>query len=157
MNKKVIISFILLLSYTLGIAHNLIPHSHNHDGEKIIISHNANGHQHHQHSDNGTIHKDHEHISHNNHYDESLFDLMVCFINKIDHSTEQCKDQHYLPSKTNSISIKNLKKIKLASVLLILFNEVESNNSYTFYEPLLFTSLTSYIKVSPLRGPPLKI
>ena len=71
---KLIISIILLLTYSFGFAHNLVPHC-NDSGEE---SHNhAPNHNHHYHADEEEIDSAHSDIAHDDHFDEGINDFIT--------------------------------------------------------------------------------
>jgi len=151
MAKKAFISIVLLLTYSLGFTHNIVPH--NHDETVKSHKHEHDDHQHHHHNSNH-LHEDHEHISHGAHYDEGWYDLLVCFIHEA-HQTEDCKDHNYLVSKTNNIIINKLKAKKLVTILysIVMDTEIfESISNCQFDSEIYY--LPPLIEDNPLRGPP---
>ncbi|MBL4593305.1 MAG: hypothetical protein JKX68_05740 [Flavobacteriales bacterium] len=154
MNVKIFISIILLLTYSFGFAHNFIPHSHDSETEKHEITHEKDGHNHHQHN-NTTKHlnSDHEHISHGDHYDESLYELLVCFMHEA-HQGDDCKDQHFTIAKPNRILANKLQINKLVATLFSIALEYE-NELVTYYQVSSnIAYLSQSIEVPSLRGPP---
>lgn len=155
MTKKVFISLILLISYSLGFAHNFIPHHHEAKSKEHIEVHQKEGHHRHHNQTKIHLHTDHTHISHGSHYDEDIYDLLICFLHHTDHQKSNCNDQHYLPSKTNRVSTNNLKTTKLLAVFINIYIdneqvELTSDNSI-LSAPIC---LSPPIEDSPLRGPP---
>ncbi|MDB4533628.1 hypothetical protein N9242_02065 [Vicingaceae bacterium] len=155
LTKKLFISIILLLTYSLGFAHNFVPH--NHDSETAVHehSHEENGHSHHHHSTKEQAHQDHEHISHGDHFDEGFYDLLICFLHDADHHEDECDNHYFIPTKTNSSSTNKLHQQKLVATLIALTVVLEKPeltykldvNSSIFYRSLSMED-------SPLRGPP---
>mgnify|MGYP000465825418 CR=1 FL=1 len=132
--KKLIISIVLLLSYFLGFAHNLIPHC-DELSEIIAVSktqssHQNFNHQHHQTNDNQT---NHEHISHQNHYDESVLDLAICFLNEIDTPQSDCNAEHCVLLQTDDNSTKTISTKDLVKVLFVAIQ----NSLKIVYLPVL--------------------
>lgn len=152
---KIVISVMLLLTYSLGFVHNIIPHTHNSEtGEHIIADHDS-GHKHHQHTTTENSNKDHEHTPHNDHFDENLYDYFVCLFNEKDHPAESCNVHHHLPAKSNAPSLKKLDKTKLISTLLALFSKTEQTELIAGYHiNSVITYLAPSIADNPLRGPP---
>ena len=154
--KKIIISLLLLFAYSLGFAHNIIPHQHDAESKEHIVEHD--GHHHHNHShQHKTVkhsHTDHQHISHGNHYDEDFYDLLVCFLHKADHQ-DDCKDQHFLPANSNRISINKLQANMLVAVLFSVTTETEQSELTSDDQvDTEKTYLSPFIEDIPLRGPP---
>lgn len=150
--KKIIISIILLLTYSLGFAHNIIPHQH--DSETGFHNHDhTEEHHNHDHSSDS----DPEHISHGNHFDEGLYDLIVCFLHETDFHKENCNTEFFIAAKTNRFLTKKNQQQKLVATHFVstikikpatsLFNV--ANNPISFYRFQLEDNL-------PLRGPPAK-
>ena len=90
--KKTIISLVLILSYTVGFAHNFIPHcSDVHTGENHSkVEHN---HEHHNHDGHDSLIKDHSHVEHGDHFDEGLIDYLVCLLEGVQHHDHSCDAQ----------------------------------------------------------------
>ncbi len=156
--KKTIISLLLLLTYSLGFAHNLALHCQevSHLGLSVHQEEeNHHHHKHHQHSPDENINSDHEHILHEDHYDESLYDLVLCFLNEIEHPAEECNVQHYLPAKTNNVSKKDLAKVKLIVILFSISIDVRKSEIATDYAPNIRDTFSSPpLEQAPYRGPP---
>ncbi len=154
--KKIIISIILLLSYSLGFAHNFIPHHHDVDTEAHEHVHaNDNHNHHHHHGSEDKSHNDHKHISHGDHYDEGLYELIICFLHDANHHEDDCNNHYYISAKSNNSLSSKSQQLKLVATLFALTIEVEQPeltsrfnvNSTTFYQ-------SHSIEDSPLRGPP---
>ena len=75
--RKIFISIVLLFSYGLGFAHNLVPHSHEEE------DHHERCHQPVVVADH---HDDHSHISHQGHIDEGFWGFMMCILVDLDHN-----------------------------------------------------------------------
>ncbi len=156
MSKRVFISIILLFAYSLGFAHNLIPHTHSHETKEEIVVHKESGHPHHHHNNlhQHKKHVDHEHISHGDHFDEGFYDLLICFLHTADNQAKDC-DAHYYITTDHNRTLTNKQKIQLLATLVVLYSEPE--------EVVLFSELYSFSELkippplitnSPLRGPP---
>ncbi|QNR22764.1 hypothetical protein [Croceimicrobium hydrocarbonivorans] len=83
---KRLLSFLLLLSYSLGMAHAMVPHSAAIEAD--------------------TEHSGHEHL-HHNHCDESVYDLIVCLLAETDHRVEHCVSDLYLASQNQDLQIQS--------------------------------------------------
>jgi hypothetical protein len=148
---KIVISFLLLLTYSLGFAHNLIPHC------QKFYSVESNSHQEkekekHHHED---LSSDHEHIQHEGHYDEDLYDLLVCFLNEMEHPANDCNVEHCFPARTNDASSKVFAKAKFITALLTVIahvDESEQTSDYGSDSDAIY--LSPPIDDSPHRGPP---
>ena len=148
---KVSISFFLLLIYFFGSAHNLIPHSQEFDSQ----NHNSATHEHHQHTQDKAGNSDHHHVLHNNHFDEDLFDLLVCFFSETEHAANACEIQHYLPTATIDDSIKELTKAKFVALLFVFVLTEEQSEAISAFEiDLIANYLSPFLDDSPSRGPP---
>ena len=153
--KKIIISIILLLTYSLGFAHNFIPHHHDAETEIHEHSHENDGHKHHHHASEEKSHEGHEHISHGDHYDEGLYDLLICFLHDANHHEDECDNHFYIAPKPNNTLSNKSQQLKLVATLFALTTEVELPELTTYFEanPTTFYQPHS-IEDSPLRGPP---
>ncbi len=153
--KKIIISIILLLTYSLGFAHNFIPHHHDTETEIHKHSHEDEGHHHHHHGSEEKSHEGHEHISHGDHFDEGLYDLIVCFLHDANHHEDECDNHYFIPTKNSNRKTQNSQQLKLVAVLFSLSVEItqpelttnlDVNSSIAYRDPSM--------EDSPLRGPP---
>ncbi len=145
--RKVIWSVVLLLTYSLGFAHYLIPHSHT-EGE-------GHDHAHHQHLDIDNHNEDEFHIHHDDHVDPSVYDLLICLVSEMEHPEDNCAKDHseltytFLPTQKIETPIPLISA--LYAVVINGFPEVAESVSSSYevphYEPpsLIHTSL---------RGPP---
>ena len=150
--KKLIISLLLLLTYSLGFAHNFIPHQHE-DGVEDEITKEKKGHHHHHHAIKKS---NHEHISHGNHYDEGLYDLLVCFLHESDNQEYKCNNHHFVLAKPNRVVINKLQVNKLVTILYSITTELEQDEKFPDYNiDSDISYLSPTIENSPHRGPPL--
>ncbi|PCI99590.1 MAG: hypothetical protein COB15_03775 [Flavobacteriales bacterium] len=153
--KKVFISIILLLTYSLGFAHNFIPHHHDVETEVHEHSHENDGHNHHHHGSEEKSHEGHQHISHGDHYDEGLYDLIICFLHDANHHNNECDNHYFIPAKSNNSLSSKSQQLKLVATLLALTIEVEQPELTTYFNVNSTTYYQSHsIENSPLRGPP---
>ena len=74
-----LISFLLIFAYSIGFAHELIPHYHVEDG--FLIGEKAELHRHVSPKD-----RDFDDIFHADHLDDSFLGYLVCIISHTDHS-----------------------------------------------------------------------
>jgi hypothetical protein len=146
--KKVIISISLLLVYSLGFAHNLIPHSH--ELNEAFIDHSEIGHHHHQHTgEHEHLEEDHEHVAHGSHIDESLYDYLVCMLFEMEHQEHGC-ELHYVPQVEKVVNTHLLTVIPAKAISNA--NNFSKPKPNSVIVPGYFSPLISEI---PLRGPPL--
>lgn len=153
---KVIISLLLLLTYSFGFAHTLIPHQEKNDVSiNITFQENEHHHPHHEHRTDENTGKDHKHIQHENHFDESLYDLIACFLCELEYPSNNCEVQHYIPEKTREDANRNFTKAKLTKLLLAIVigagqidpkSEYDEKSNNNYLEPPL--------NYAPHRGPP---
>ena len=155
--KKVLISVLLIFTYTTGIAHNLIPHCHHADAEQTC-SDEHEVHDHHQHSEKSHNHSHSsnpslDHSQSTDHSCEDLFCLIECILSDTDHKDHFAEHLAFRPSET--ISSKPVKSINPMSGL----NDKDICKpilSYPFSRASLSTdkSPTATILFGPNRGPP---
>lgn len=156
--RRNIISLLMLLTYTLSFAHDIIPHCHS---EKSIL--NGVGfseQQDHEHS--------HEHIAVNNnenkdlvqhsgHADIGLFDYVVCLLESVDHGVTN--NHEVVLSGNDDLQLAHNENVKSP-----LF--YSNRNSFIEFEPLLKQTISNYyfnqqfippiihLDCRILRGPP---
>jgi len=152
--NKVIISLFLLLTYSIGFAHNLVPHCSG-EIEHASLTENDSHHQHghHEHLDEDVA--AHDHIAHENHYDEDYLDLVICMLDDVEHGDEDCEQEHCFILGSNNLSLKNLSNVQLIYLVVGLVQ-----NSFTIEQPEYVSSEYCYnylsppLEKSPHRGPP---
>jgi hypothetical protein len=83
---KSIISVLLLLIYTNGFAHQLIPHCQEIIAGDLQATHHH--HQHHEHEPNDR--RSHVHIDHKDHVDAGLLDHIICVLSDLEHQAHHC-------------------------------------------------------------------
>ncbi|PCH76940.1 MAG: hypothetical protein COB98_04940 [Flavobacteriaceae bacterium] len=155
--NKIAISLLLLLTYAFGFAHSAIPHvdgGHaNLQSETETIS--AHSHAHHQHKKGETSDSNHEHLSHDNHFDANITDYMLCVLNNMEHKDANCNVLQYIPIKRSNKNLENLSKtavIALVYSFFIYIDQPVENASYYTFEASLFKSPP--LLNSPNKGPP---
>lgn len=152
---KSIISFFLLLSYSLGFAHDLIPHYHIGDEIEHIVAEYSRSHyhlEHHKHTE--VIKWDKDDLKLRNHLGISLFNYIVCLLTELEHP--KGAHQHYVISaKSNETSEKVLKKNKLKVIDTVIFSKYKQKEILVeFDRELFFNYHTPFILSSYYRGPP---
>lgn len=151
--NKVIISLILLLTYSFGFAHNLVPHCTD-SGEE---NHNHSpSHNHHFHFEGEAINSEHADIAHDDHFDEGINDFITCLVNESETPAEDCSIEHCFTVNFNEFSLKDLNKIQTA----ILFSTVSDLSvayklDSNYFEVVEEIHSTPLIENSPHRGPPI--
>ena len=147
--RQSILSMVLLLSYSLGFGHSLLPHCSNPD----LFSHDHHLlHEHHDQSVEQDAHK--THIEHDNHKDEGLYDFLLCLLSDVDHHFHNELDMDFTFSKLSEYNFDFLKVELNAVQNHILLPSFHSS----FYKTI--TVQTEVIYRSPHighlshRGPP---
>jgi len=141
--------------YSISFAHSISFHEHGfyseHQfefSERIASEHN---HEHHIHSVDEDLTT--EHINHNDHCDEGIFDLITCVLSDLsNHNHTDCEFEHQSNKDTKRLTNKNTQ-----SVLWIDNSENIDRDSavYLFYNQLIDGVRFSLIDNTPLRGPPI--
>jgi hypothetical protein len=148
---RTLLSSFLLLTYALGIAHDLIPHCHTDQAASHADGHHGHEHltvEHHQ--EEGTAH---QHIVHQNHLDEGLFGLMSCLLSELDHPLSS-SNQECLPENSNVPSFKSE-----ATVSILMLAQVE-NYCFELTQQFILPTPDRQRYCTPLsssssrRGPP---
>ncbi len=155
--NKIAISLLLLFTYTFGFAHSVIPHlegGHTNlhsSNNKITIQ----SHVHHQHTPDEIKDSNHEHLSHNNHFDTNITDYVLCVLKTMEHKDANCNVQQYIPFKRSDKNLGNLNKTALTALLHIIFTGIELPiKSITQYSNNVLLFKTPPLLNSPNRGPP---
>ena len=131
--KKGIISIILLLTYSLGFAHNFIPHAHNTENETHPHSHQNDEHSDHHHNVTKSLNGDHKHIPHGDHYDKGLYDLIICFLHDANPHQDESKHDFYFPLKTNNKLSSKWQKFQLIATLFLLITAAEQTDITDYF------------------------
>lgn len=147
--KRTVLSLVLLLSYSLGFAHNLLPHCSNPDQ----FSHNH--HQLHEHHSNAELpDSQHEHIAHANHEDEGIYDFLLCLLSDVDHHYHDELNTDFTFSKISEVSLDFIK----VNINAVLADDMAPNyySSFLPSEQVYFHYAYSIPLVGHLRdrGPP---
>ncbi len=150
---KLIISFTLLLTYSFGFAHNLVPHCN----DLFEENHNhAPSHNHHQHQEGEVIDAEHADISHNDHFDEGVYDFIVCIVQESEALAEDCIVEHCFTVNFNEFSLKDFSKIQTAILFsTVLDLSVAYKLDSNYFEVAEEIHSTPLIENSPHRGPPI--
>lgn len=92
MKKRVFISLLLILTYTVSFAHSFVPHcTDNHPIESHSeLEHN---HAHHNHEGHESNEEGHSHVEHGDHFDEGFLDYLVCLFDGVHHHDHSCDVQ----------------------------------------------------------------
>lgn len=154
--KRAIISCFLLFTYSLGFAHNLIPHCQELVSEIGIFSNAKDGHHHLEHHTHVEIEDlDEDDILHENHLDDSLYDFIVCLLSEMEHPVNECQVEHSIPSTLNDDLSKQLSKTKIIAVLCSVWGLTNPNESLSEYNSEAAVQYSSPpLCNSPNRGPP---
>ena len=155
--SKIVISLLLLLTYTFGFAHSAIPHANgghaNLQSQTEAVSDHS--HAHHQHNEGENSDSNHEHLSHENHFDASITDYMLCVLNDMEHKDANCNVLQYIPIKRSNKNLENWSKTAIVALVYTFFIDIEQpTESATYYaiDAPLFKSPP--LLNSPNRGPP---
>ena len=154
--KKVIIATLFLLTYTIGFAHNLIPHCSAACGELPVAAHQETGHHHHAHHehDHGED-SGHDHIEHNGHLDGGLLDYVVCLLSEMEHPATDCQIEVCLPASTANTVPEALSNVTCIALLYSVFELAEQDEPLQAGHSEAVTSYTAPpIAECPHRGPP---
>ena len=152
--KKAFISVLLLLTYSLGFAHNLVPHCEELTiGEQQSSSHHH--HEHHQHSSDEENALADQHISHNDHFDLGVYDLIACFLSEMEHPGNDCHFENCFLLKTSDDLTKQFSKTKIVIILYSVLGLLDQNESLSEYNSEFAEQyLSPPLGNSPNRGPP---
>ncbi len=143
-------SFLLLLVYTLGVGHNVIPHCHHGTaGEGQADSHS---HEHHTHSADEDL--DHSHFEHADHLDHCVIDFLICVLSDSEHPHGEEENCHFLLLPPNVVSLKSLKQNKFYKALLHINSESAIEKADWFEYDAISSYVPPSFSTSKQRGPP---
>lgn len=145
--KKVAISLFLLLTYSIGFAHNLAPHCGDFSGDMEIHTH--------QHCDKSETISNHNHVDHNDHYDDGIFDYLACLIHETENHETECAIEHCFTISNNSTSVKKINKLYIAIVFTSFIQPIIHSKTIGYYSKNKQRNYSSPpLEDSYLRGPP---
>ena len=148
--RKTLISFLLIFSYSIGFAHNAIPHCDEAHESDLHHTHEHN----HQHHSSDEVSSEHSHIAHNDHYDHGIIDLLICALESSNHDDGDCKTECYIPILDYN-SIKTVNSSEFSSDLAINNNFFElSIETANYTTASILNSSKEYLLLYPDRGPP---
>ena len=156
--SRTVITCFLLFTYSLGFAHNLIPHCETSNVKHQVAAHHESSHHHHEHHEHSSEDEkgiDHEHILHNGHLDGDIYDFIVCFLSEMEHPTKDCNLEHFLLANSNDKVNTQLVKAKFVAVLFTVLCLVAQDEALPKSQSEFATVyLSPPIDDSPHRGPP---
>jgi hypothetical protein len=151
------ISFILLMCYSLGITHNLVPHclsgeADDHIEEQGVTHHH---HAHHFHDHEVPVQRSASHIQHKDHCDTDIYDFFICLLTELEHPATSCETLQCLLQNPIKRSVKEPISVNCSG----------ADSSYELLtRPVMRTGLMHEADVAfntrhhtsdnPLRGPP---
>lgn len=153
---KVFVSIFLLLTYTVGLAHEVIPHSHynlvghSHGNNKQAPDQHPADHQHHQEN------CENDHFTHGDHCDEDLLEYVVCLVSEKGHPATCNARFLYVPNLAH-VKVKITEDQTFPSTAAFLSALVERYYPPAWHElqpelPLDYSP--PLLAAAPLRGPP---
>ena len=146
--------------YSISFAHSFTFYEHGfcseHQYERVDINSDNEYNHTHNHLHSKIVNNNNSHISHDNHCDESIVDLIACVLSDFtNHNHEDCEIEDQSNDDSNRLSNKNDGK------QLPCFSEVPKNSiDYKFKNRPSFFQLHidfkgPIIENNPLRGPPI--
>jgi hypothetical protein len=143
--KQSIISLFFLFVYTIGFSHGVIPHGHESSNHS---------HEHYEHDSENEL-ESHHHVSHNDHFDESIYDLVLCLLSDLEHQDHECSIEYntkinYRGSiNKNTFEIVAISNYNRFNILQFVVQSIENN--FKVNVPISWCIVTSQSR----RGPPL--
>jgi len=152
---KVFISLFLLMSYIIGYAHELLPHHQEMDAVEQSVINIDGKHHHHNHTSPSETKENKRLVSHQNHFDEGVLDLLVCLINEVEHQENDCNLDFYDLAKPEMIIKNDQVKTRFVAIFAVVLNlNIQIGNEGC---PSIGTDIFYHappIIQSPNRGPP---
>lgn len=144
------ISLGIVLIYTFGVGGSFLPLCENSD---VQIEHAKFEHREHP------SHLDHNHghsslIEHGEHYDEGIFDLILCYLTENEHLGDSVKVEFSSPDQITPIFILSI-VIAFALIISIPLVDLKTGKQYLFYTTKIYHPPQR--RQDLLRGPPLKV
>ena len=151
MAKRTIISMLLIFTYTVGFAHNLIPHCNDDHTNGVHVE--THHHAHHTHASDDRSAEDHSHVEHGDHFDEGFLDYLVCLFEGIQHHDNACDVECYPQANQVKYSTENL--VSTDAVIATLGNQFHiENTSVKINSDVQQIQSQKGLDTSPGRAPP---
>lgn len=148
--KQSILAFFFLALYSLGFGHGVVPHCDNRDDQ--IENHHH--HEHHEHNNEEPV--DDGHVVHDDHFDEGIYDYIICLVSDLEHNDSDCNMHHCTKVNLRDTSIKQSSKAKLLAVVSVLFNvEIFVKPTMVYGETASACISPPFLKNVSHRGPPI--
>lgn len=154
MTKQSILAFLFLMIYFMGFSHGVIPHCQSKNAADEIGG-NHHHHEHHEHSVAEEENSD-DHVVHNDHLDNGVYDFIICLISDLEHEDNDCN--MHLCAKVNlqENSLNQFSKAKLFAVVSVLFNiEFFVKPKMVYSESISICISPPFLKNISHRGPPI--
>lgn len=148
-----IFSYCLLFAYSLALIDTIIPHHHKHADKDILAWYEkTNYHKHHNPVEEKT--SEHRHFEHAGHFDAGAFDVLICLLSELEHSSTNGHHSYYTYTFLRTdLSYKYSKSQQPANLLPSSdFKINKVLNTYFSYKPTVFYYSPS--KYTSLRAPP---
>jgi hypothetical protein len=159
--KRTVIALSLLFAYSLGFAHELIPHCHHNEGVAVLGEESAthsheHEHEHHHHDQSQESEEhEHDHVQHQDHFDDGLMDFIICVLTAAEHPSSDADHCYQMPATTNAIKFTAWDKIKLIATFTAVFAEpVEEASADLLVPDADVAFLSPPLANSTDRGPP---
>jgi len=149
-----VISIFLLLSYSIGFAHGLVPHSQeNANGVEPDTDNYDQFHQHKQHSHDQIAAI--AHFEHLDHCDDNMLDLLICLMDDTEHPCAEENAAFYTPSITGNTPSNKYVPVNIIAVLIAVFTDSgEDEDLVRSNFGAHLTQLFPPLFDAPFRGPP---
>lgn len=141
---KAILSVFTLFAYFLSLGHSLIPHHH----------HNAETPHHHHHSDEHADEHDthdHDHVAHENHFDDGIIDYLACVLGEHEHQDSNCdlvkENREQKQNENQDNAVKSVLELPVSGIFI-----ADEYTSYSDYSKRLKALLISNEHIT--RAPP---
>ncbi len=155
--KSALISILLILTYSVGFAHDFIPHCtelHTEIAGNLDVHHDGS----HNHSDHEVVDTDHSHIEHGDHYDDSYLDFFSCVLEVNNHHQDNCDNCEVEYSSSvfkNDVKKNSFDGLDELKSFQVYFSELLTETKSVIKTDTPFNFYTNgFIPLCPHRGPP---
>ncbi len=151
--QKAFISVFFLLIYSIGFAHQLVPHHQDDTVEKCFyLTESVDNHSSVENEDNCN---ELTCFKHSNHCDDGIYDLLHCLFNDTNHPQDDCDTELYTPVISNEYGADGFSNFKTLAILITTFTHLEfQTNSPIFNFDIQVKYLSPVFGSTSLRGPP---
>ncbi len=153
--KRTLIAIVMLFSYTIVFAHNIIPHCPHSAGDDATCGLHAIHSDSHHHEHNHDAGDEDSHIIHADHVDDGIFDFLVCMLSETEHSDNENENHQIVHTENQAVNMEFKLDVQKIAILFVAFDLTPISAEIDRPEgDLEIVIPLPPIEYAPRRGPP---